>query len=82
MQLSLTWLCHTNIAKVVHMHDIIMRCKSVLLCQSESSSNAGTPFKCHYWLAQCGVYLAVMLVEKLIVGPLIIFDFWNKVKLL
>ncbi len=40
---------------------------------------SGTPFKCHYWLAQCGVYLAVMLVEKLIVGPLIIFDFWNKV---
>ncbi len=45
-----------------------------------TSSNAGTPFKCHYWLAQCGVYLAVMFLEKLIVGPLIVFDFWNKVK--
>ena len=39
----------------------------------------GTPFKFHYWLAQCGVYLAVMFIEKLIVGPLILFDFWNKV---
>jgi hypothetical protein len=39
----------------------------------------GNPFKVHYWLAQTAVYLAVMLLEKLIVGPLIAFSFWKKV---
>ncbi len=42
----------------------------------------GDPFKFHYWLAQCGVYLAVMLIEKVIVGPLVFFDFWKKVRLI
>ena len=40
---------------------------------------AGDPFKFHYWLAQCAVYLTVMLIEKVIVGPLVFFDFWKKV---
>lgn len=43
---------------------------------------AGTPFKLHYWLAQTAVYLAVMLLEKLMVGPLVAFPFWSKVRLL
>ena len=43
---------------------------------------AGEPFKFHYWFAQCFVYLAVMLIEKVIVGPLVFFDFWKKVHIL
>ena len=39
----------------------------------------GEPFHFRYWLAQCAVYLLVMLLEKLCVGPLILFDFWSKV---
>ena len=39
----------------------------------------GTPFKIHYWLAQTSVYLAVIFLEKLIVGPLVAFSFWKKV---
>ena len=42
----------------------------------------GDPFKFHYWLAQCAVYLTVMLIEKVIVGPLVFFDFWKKVSLI
>lgn len=42
----------------------------------------GSPFKFHYWLAQTAVYLAVMLLEKLMVGPLVAFPFWSKVRLL
>jgi hypothetical protein len=30
-------------------------------------------------MAQCGVVILVMLIMKLIVGPLVIFDFWEKV---
>lgn len=41
----------------------------------------GEPFQFRYWLTQCAVYLLVMLVEKIIVGPLILFNFWNKVSL-
>lgn len=39
----------------------------------------GDPFHFRYWLAQCAIYLLVMLVEKVCVGPLILFDFWSKV---
>jgi hypothetical protein len=39
----------------------------------------GTPFHVQYWMAQCGVVILVMLIMKLIVGPLVIFDFWEKV---
>lgn len=38
------------------------------------------PFRPHYWLAQCSVYLVVMLVMKLIVGPLVAFKFWKEVR--
>ena len=40
---------------------------------------AGEPFQFHYWLAQCVIYLLVMLIEKVCVGPLILFNFWSKV---
>lgn len=40
----------------------------------------GEPFQFRYWLAQCAVYLLVMLVEKICVGPLILFNFWSKVR--
>ena len=39
----------------------------------------GEPFRIKYWLAQCGVYLAVMLVEKLVTGPVAALSFWSKV---
>ncbi len=39
----------------------------------------GDPFQFRYWLAQCAVYLVVMLLEKIFVGPLILFRFWTKV---
>ena len=42
----------------------------------------GDPFKFHYWLAQCAVFLTVTLIEKVIVGPLVFFDFWKKVSLI
>lgn len=45
-------------------------------------SYIGNPFKVQYWLAQTAVYLAVMLLEKLMVGPLVAFPFWSKVRLL
>ena len=47
---------------------------SVCICVT-----AGKPFRPHYWLAQCSVYLVVMLVMKLIVGPLVAFKFWKEV---
>ena len=43
--------------------------------------HAGEPFRLHYWLAQLSVYMIVMLVMKLIVGPLVAFNFWKEVHL-
>ena len=42
----------------------------------------GDPFRCHYWLLQCLVYLLVMFVEKLLIGPLVLFSFWKEVSCL
>ena len=39
----------------------------------------GEPFQPGYWLGQLVVYMAVMLVMKLSVGPLAAFKFWKKV---
>ena len=43
------------------------------------SGEYGEPFRLHYWLAQLSVYMIVMLVMKLIVGPLVAFNFWKEV---
>ncbi|XP_003384959.1 PREDICTED: store-operated calcium entry regulator STIMATE-like isoform X2 [Amphimedon queenslandica] len=43
------------------------------------SGEYGVPFRCNYWLAQCGVVLLVMLVMKLVIGPMAVFHFWTKV---
>ena len=51
----------------------------IIMMMTFPSSCAGEPFQFRYWLAQCAVYLLVMLVEKICVGPLILFNFWNKV---
>ena len=48
---------------------------------THSCTCTGTPFRFRYWIAQCGVYLLVMLLEKLLVGPLVLFNFWKKVLL-
>ena len=42
----------------------------------------GEPFKLHYWLAQCMVVLFVMLIMKLMIGPLILLKFWSKVRVI
>lgn len=55
----------------------------VVACNSITplfSGEYGEPFQFRYWLAQCAVYLLVMLVEKICVGPLILFNFWSKVE--
>ena len=52
-------------------------CDGVCFC-----SCAGEPFRLHYWLAQLSVYMIVMLVMKLIVGPLVAFNFWKEVRTL
>lgn len=43
------------------------------------SGEYGKPFKPHYWLAQCIVVVIVMLIMKLLIGPLVIFKFWKEV---
>ena len=63
--------CMHNVAPCVFLYTAITSPSAAL--------PAGSPFKLHYWLAQTGVYLAVMLLEKLMVGPLIAFSFWRKV---
>lgn len=70
--LLLIFLLLNMVARLVSRFDI----------KALRSGEYGDPFQLHYWLAQCGVYLAVMLVEKLIVGPLIAFHFWSEVAIL
>ena len=60
----------------VIMYVSCVLCDGVCFC-----SRAGEPFRLHYWLAQLSVYMIVMLVMKLIVGPLVAFNFWKEVHL-
>ena len=32
-----------------------------------------------YWAYQCGIVLVIMLLMKLVTGPLVIFQFWTTV---
>ncbi|ELU04766.1 hypothetical protein CAPTEDRAFT_166869 [Capitella teleta] len=40
----------------------------------------GTPPQCNAWIGQCGVYILVMLIEKMLMTLLILFNFWKKVR--
>lgn len=46
---------------------------------THTHTHTGEPFKPHYWLGQLVVYMSVMLVMKLMVGPMVAFRFWKKV---
>jgi len=39
----------------------------------------GKPPSSKAWLAQCGVYIALMVVEKILITLLVQFEFWEKV---
>ncbi|XP_025108725.1 store-operated calcium entry regulator STIMATE-like isoform X2 [Pomacea canaliculata] len=40
----------------------------------------GEPPKCNAWLGQTVLYIVVMIVEKLLMTLLVLFDFWKKVR--
>lgn len=42
------------------------------------SGEYGNPPQAKAWLAQCGIYLAIMVVQKLLVCPLVLLPFWNR----
>jgi len=42
------------------------------------SGEYGNPPQAKAWLAQCGIYLAIMVIQKLLVCPLVLLPFWNK----
>ena len=41
--------------------------------------NAGNPPQCNAWIGQCGLYILVMIIEKLLMTLLVLFDFWRDV---
>ncbi|XP_046370457.1 store-operated calcium entry regulator STIMATE-like [Haliotis rufescens] len=40
----------------------------------------GDPPQCNAWVGQCGLYILVMVVEKILVTLLVLFKFWTKVR--
>ncbi|XP_045164353.1 store-operated calcium entry regulator STIMATE-like [Mercenaria mercenaria] len=40
----------------------------------------GSPPKCSSWVGQCGLYILVMIIEKMLMTGLIQFDFWADVR--
>ena len=39
----------------------------------------GSPPQCNAWVGQCGLYILVMVVEKILMTLLIQFNFWRDV---
>lgn len=40
---------------------------------------SGSPPQCSSWVGQCGLYILVMIIEKIIMTGLIQFSFWEDV---
>ena len=40
---------------------------------------AGNPPQCNAWMGQCGLYILVMIVEKILMTLLVQFHFWRDV---
>ncbi len=40
---------------------------------------AGNPPQCNAWVGQCGLYILVMIIEKLLMTLLVLFHFWRDV---
>ena len=43
------------------------------------SPSTGNPPQCNAWVGQCGLYILVMLVEKILMTLLVLFHFWREV---
>lgn len=44
-------------------------------------NNVGDPPQCNAWIGQCGLYILVMIIEKIAIAVLVTLDFWHDVRL-
>ncbi|VDH94441.1 store-operated calcium entry regulator STIMATE-like [Mytilus galloprovincialis] len=49
-------------------------------CESLKFGEYGSPPKCNAFIGQCGLYILVMIVEKILMTLLISFHFWKDVR--
>lgn len=49
-------------------------------CTSLYFGEYGDPPKCNAWLGQCAIYLVIMIVEKVLVGLMVMPQFWQEVR--
>ena len=49
------------------------------VCKYEFLFTVGNPPQCNAWIGQCGLYILVMIIEKLLMTLLVLFDFWRDV---
>ena len=40
----------------------------------------GKPPQCDAWIGQCGLYILVMIFEKIAIALLVMLDFWHDVR--
>ena len=43
---------------------------------------SGKPPQCNSWVGQCGLYIIVMILEKILMTLLVLFPFWTSVSYL
>ncbi|XP_077982417.1 store-operated calcium entry regulator STIMATE-like [Glandiceps talaboti] len=56
---------------------IIVRRKQ---CDSLRFGEYGEPPSCNAWVGQCGLYILVVIIEKILITLLVQFRFWDKVR--
>lgn len=49
-------------------------------CTSLYFGEYGDPPKCNAWIGQCALYLIVMVIEKVLVGLMVMPSFWQEVR--
>ena len=55
--------------------------KYVLYADILTTFFSGNPPQCNAWIGQCGLYILVMIIEKLLMTLLVLFDFWRDVSI-
>lgn len=41
----------------------------------------GKPPQCDAWIGQCGLYILVLILEKIAIAMLVMLDFWHDVRM-
>jgi hypothetical protein len=65
---------------VMQTNNFTTLCKTYLLLIFTNLYFQGKPPQCDAWIGQCGLYILVMVLEKIAIALLVMLEFWHDVR--